>query len=47
MDEIKTYNVFSKFFQQSCRLWDNAEKYSTDEQVKDDNMAHAHFTLGI
>ena len=30
---------------QSCRLWDNVEKYCTAGQTTDDNMAHAHCML--
>jgi hypothetical protein len=36
----------SQFFQKSCRLRDNAEKYCRAGQAADENMAHAHFTLG-
>jgi hypothetical protein len=34
------------FFLKSCHLWDNVEKYCRAGQATDDNMAHAHFTLG-
>jgi len=29
-------------FRNSCRLWDNLEKFCTVGQVTDYNMAHAH-----
>ena len=29
----------------SCRLWDNVEKYNTARQATDDNTAHAHYML--
>ena len=37
--------VFSNFFQESCRLWDNVEKYCRAGQATDDNMVHAHCML--
>jgi hypothetical protein len=30
----------------SCRLWDNVERYSTDGEVVDVNMAHGAFMQG-
>jgi len=33
------------FIRKSRRLWDNAEKYGTEGQATDDNMAHAHYML--
>ena len=30
----------------SSRLWGYVENYSKAVQARDDNMAHAHFTLG-
>jgi hypothetical protein len=32
-------------FRNSCRLWDNVEKYCRAEQTTDENMAHAHCVL--
>ena len=40
-----THFVFSNFFQKSCLLGDNVEKYSRVGQGTDDNMAHAHCML--
>jgi len=34
------------FFRKSCRLRDNVEKYCRAGQTTDDNMVHAHSTLG-
>jgi len=46
VEKIKTHISCSiTFFQESCRLRDNVEKYCTAEQATDDNMAHAHFML--
>ena len=33
------------FFQESCRLCDNVEKYCTAREVTDYNMVHVHCTL--
>jgi len=33
------------FFQKSCRLWDNVEKYCRAGQATDDNMVHARCML--
>jgi len=33
------------FFRNSCRLWDNVEKYCRAGQAADNNMAHAHCIL--
>jgi hypothetical protein len=38
------FNTF--FFRKLRRLLDNVKKYSRAGQAADDNMAHAHFTLG-
>jgi hypothetical protein len=40
-----TQFMFNNFFQKSCRLWDNVEKYCRAGQAIDDNMAHAHCML--
>jgi len=37
--------MFSNFFQESCLLWDNVEKYCRTSWATDDNMAHAHRML--
>jgi hypothetical protein len=39
------YFIFNNVFRQSCRLWDNVEKYYTAGQVTDDNKAHAYCML--
>jgi len=45
--EIKTHFMFNNvFFPKSCPLRDNAEKYCRAGQAADENMAHAHCTLG-
>jgi len=49
VDKIKTdilCSITFFFFRKSCRFWDKTEKYSTAGNATDDNMAHAHFTLG-
>ena len=33
------------FFQKSCRLWDNVEKYGKAKQAANDNMAHTRYML--
>jgi hypothetical protein len=39
VDKIKTHILCSvTFFQKSCHLWDNVEKYGTARQVTDDNI---------
>jgi hypothetical protein len=39
VEKIKTYILCSiTFFRNSCRLWDNVEKYGTARQVTDDNI---------
>jgi len=35
----------SFFFQKSCRLWDNVEKYCRAGKATDASMAHAHCAL--
>jgi len=46
VEKIKTHYTFNiYFFQKSCLLWDNVEKYCTAGQATDDNMAHAHCML--
>jgi hypothetical protein len=38
VEKIKTHILFfDTFFQKSCRLWDNVEKYGTARQATDDN----------
>ena len=34
-----THFIFSNFFQKSCRLWDNVEKYGGAREAADDNTA--------
>jgi hypothetical protein len=47
VDKVKTHILCSlNFFQKSCRLWDNVEKYGKARQPTDDNMAHAFCMLG-
>jgi len=47
VDKIKTHILCSvTFFFKLCHLYSNMEKYSTARQATEDNMAHAHFTLG-
>jgi hypothetical protein len=36
VEEIKTYFTFKNFFQKSCRLEDNVEKYGAARQITDD-----------
>jgi len=36
---------FNNFFQTSCHLWDNVEKYGTAGQATDDKMAHVQCIL--
>jgi hypothetical protein len=46
VDKIKkTHFVFSNLYPQSCRSWDNVEKYGRAGQDKGGNMAHAHCML--
>jgi hypothetical protein len=33
-------------FMFNTRLWDDVKKYVRAGEVTDDNMAHAHFTIG-
>ena len=33
------------FFRKSCRLWDIVENYRRAGQAKNDNRAHANYTL--
>jgi hypothetical protein len=43
VEKIKTHILCSvTFLRKSCRLWDNLDKYCTDGQATDDNMAHAY-----
>ena len=42
-EKQNTHFTFSNLFRQSCRLWDNVEKYWRAGQATDDNMAHGHF----
>jgi hypothetical protein len=45
-EKIKTHILYSTAFsRKSCNLWDNVEKYGTDGQATDDNMARAHCML--
>jgi hypothetical protein len=40
VDKIETHILCSvTFFQKSCRLWDNVEKYGGAREAADDNMA--------
>jgi hypothetical protein len=39
--------MFNKRFRQSFCSWDNVEKYGRPEQATGDDMAHAHYMLGI
>ena len=43
--ETRNTHCTVTFFQKSCRLWDNLEKYCRAGQTTDDNMAHAHCML--
>ena len=46
VEKIKTHILYSvEVFRNSCRLWDNVEKYRRAEQSTDDSMAHAHCVL--
>jgi len=45
VEKIKTRLLFSIPPRKSCRLWDNVEKFCSDIQATDDNMAHAHCML--
>ena len=46
VDEIKTHILCSiTFFRQSCRLWENVEKYGRAGQATDDNMTYSHCML--
>jgi hypothetical protein len=39
VEKIKTHILCSiMFFQKSCRLWDNVEKYGRARQATDDNI---------
>jgi hypothetical protein len=45
--KIKTHILCSiTFFQTSCHLRHNAEKFTKGREATDDNMVQAHFTLG-
>jgi hypothetical protein len=45
-EKIETHFMFSNgFFGNSCRLWDNVEKYFRAVQATDGNTAHAHCML--
>jgi hypothetical protein len=48
VEKIKTRILcsISSCFRKLCCSWDNVEKYCRDGQATNDNMAHAHFTLG-
>jgi hypothetical protein len=39
--------MFNNFFQKSCRLLDNLEKYPTVRRATDGMMVHAHCLLDI
>jgi len=46
-EKIKTHILCSiTLFRKSCCLWDNVENYCRAGQTTDENMAHAHGTLG-
>jgi len=46
VEKIKTHILCSVTFSpQSCRLWDNVEKYCGTRQATVDNIAHAHCML--
>jgi len=48
VEKIKTHilrPIYIFFFRKSRRLWDNVDKYCTDEQATYDNMVHAHSLL--
>jgi hypothetical protein len=47
VEKIKKHILFAinLIFRKLCRLRDKVEKYSTDGQATDDNMAYAHCTL--
>ena len=49
LEKIKTQFMFNNFFffEKSCRLWDNVEKYCRAEQATGDNTAHSHCVLSI
>jgi len=40
-----TCYVQYRFFFNSCRLWDNVEKYGTADQASEASMARAHWIL--
>jgi hypothetical protein len=44
--KIKHFSCWIIFFLKLCRFIDNVEKSDRAEQTTDDNMVHAHFTLG-
>jgi len=48
VEKIKTHVLRSMtfFFEKSCCLRDNVEKYCRVGQATDGNMAHAHSTVG-
>jgi hypothetical protein len=37
VEKIKEHLLYSMFFQKSCRLWDNVEKYGRVRQTTDDS----------
>ena len=44
--KIETHILCSiPLVRKSCRLWDNAEKYSTARQATEDNMVHVRCVL--
>jgi len=48
VEKITTHILFSIafiFLRESCRLWDNVEKYCRTGQATDDSMAHGHCML--
>ena len=47
LHKIKTFYVQCIFFQKSCRLWDNVEKYGKSGQTIDNIMRHMHFACWI
>jgi hypothetical protein len=46
VDKIKMHFVFNNFKKNHAFLRDNMDKYCRAGHAKDDNMVHAHFTLG-
>ena len=44
-EKQKTHFKFNNFFQKSCRLWDNIEKYVAAWQTTDGDTAHVRYVL--